>query len=171
MDQWVEPAVAQIARQQRRAGGAIHIVVAEDRGGLVPLDGVGDARGAGFHSGEHVRIRKEPLDRRIEEALHLLGLDAASREDTGKQFRQIVALCNGERPCRAALIEPVAPSAAANRLLDPEKQPARRLCRRRQRWHCHDGPAPIRMPEARHTGTCRLGPPYGDGGCEQQAAV
>jgi hypothetical protein len=56
-------------------------------------------------------------------------------------------------------------------LLDPEKQPARRLCRRRQRWHCHDGPAPIRMPEARHTGTCRLGPPYGDGGCEQQAAV
>ena len=58
-------------------------------------------------------------------------LDAAAGQDARQQFRHVVvALRDRQRARRAALVEPVAPGAPARRLLDAEKQAPRRDFRR-----------------------------------------
>ncbi len=56
-------------------------------------------------------------------------LDAAPGEDARQQLRHVVvALRDRERARRAALVEPVAPGAAAGRALDAEEEAPRRGC-------------------------------------------
>ena len=52
MDQRIEAGVAQEARQRRRRGRAVDVVVAEDRDGLAAHDRIGDARRGGRHVGQ-----------------------------------------------------------------------------------------------------------------------
>ena len=118
-------AVAQEARQQRRGGRAVDVVVAEDRDLLAAHHGVGEALRRLLHRGDGVRIGHQPPHRRIEERLDLVGLDAAAGQDARQQLRNIVPLRDGQRARRRALVEPVPPRPAANRALDAEEQPRR----------------------------------------------
>ena len=63
---------------------------------------------------------------RIEEALDLVGLDAAPGEHARQQLRQAVPLRDRQRARGAALVEPVAPGAAADGALDAEEERALR---------------------------------------------
>ena len=127
MDVGLDPARAQEAREQRRSRRPVDVIVAEDGDALRTHDGVRDADRRVRHRLDHVRIRHQPPDAGIEIRRDLVGLDAAPGENAGKQFRNILALRDGERARRAALIEPVAPGAAAHGTFDVEKQASRRL--------------------------------------------
>ena len=77
-----------------------------------------------------VGIRHQRPHGRIEEACHRIHVDAAAGENARQQFRHIiVTLRDRERARRAALVQPVAPGAAAGRPLDAEKEAPRRACR------------------------------------------
>ena len=113
---------AQEARQQRRRGRAIDVVVAEDRDLLAAQHRVGQALRRLLHRGDGVRIGHQPPHRRIEERLDLVDLDAAAGQDARQQLRHVVPLRDRERARRRPLVEPVAPGPAADRTLDVEKQ-------------------------------------------------
>ncbi len=121
MNDRIEAAMAQEPRQHRRRAGAVNIIVAENRDLLAARDSLGQARGGRRHVGEHARIGHQQPHGRVEKTDRLLHLDPAARQDAGQQFRQFVPLHDGERPCRAALVEAVAPGAAGRGLLDPEE--------------------------------------------------
>ncbi len=122
MHEGIESARAQEQREQRGGRGAVHVVIAEDRDALAALHRIGDALGRGRHRIEHIRIRHQPLDGGIEEAFDLVDLDVSPGKDARQQFRQIVPLRDRKRARGAALVEPVAPGAAADRAFDAEKQ-------------------------------------------------
>ena len=136
----IEPAVPQITRQQRRGGGAVDVVIAEDRDAFSPRVTASAMRAAAAcHVGERVRVRHQPLDGRIEKGLDLVGLDAAAGQHARQQFGQAVPLRDGERARTAALVEPVAPGAPGRRALDAEEEalgglstPLRGRCRHRR---------------------------------------
>jgi hypothetical protein len=69
-----------------------------------------------------MRIGQQAADGRIEERLDLVGLDAPSRQDTGQQFGETMALRHrqGDRP--SAGVQPVAPGASRGRLRHPKKE-------------------------------------------------
>ena len=74
-----------------------------------------------------MRVGHQRPHGRIEEARHVLDRDAAPGQDARQEFRHVVvALRDGERLRGAALVEPVAPGAAARRVFDAEKQAPRR---------------------------------------------
>ncbi len=107
----LDAATTQETRQHGGGCRAVHIVVAENRDALAAHNSVGDARGRFRHGGEHVRIGHRALDRRIEKGVDRVGLDIAAGEDARQQFGDLMALRDRQRPRRAALVEPVAPSA------------------------------------------------------------
>jgi hypothetical protein len=65
----------------------------------------------------------------IEEALDVVGLDAAAGQNARQQLRHTLPLHDRQRARGAALVEPVAPGTAADRALDAEEQARRRLRR------------------------------------------
>ena len=98
VDHRIEPAVAQEARQQRRRGRAVDVVVAEDRDLLAALDRVGDARRGLLHVGQHVSgsgISRRTVGSR--NASTVVDLDAAAGEDARQQLRHAVPLRDRER--------------------------------------------------------------------------
>ena len=117
----IEAADAEIAREQRGRRRAVDIVVAEDRDLLALLHGVGDAQRRLLHRGDAVRVGHQAAHRRIEIALDLVDLDAAAGEDARQQFGNVMTLRDGERARRRPLVETVAPHAAGQRALDAEK--------------------------------------------------
>ena len=133
MDDRIEAASAQEAREQRGSRRAIDIIIAEDRDAFGTHDRVGKPRSRFRHGGDDVRVGHQPPHGRIEKALDLVGLNAAPGEDARKQFGNIVGLRNRESARGTALVEPVAPGAAARRTLDVEKEPRSRF------WHCCQG--------------------------------
>ena len=133
------------ARQQRRRGRAIDVVVAEDRDLLAAQHGVGEALRRLLHRGDGVRVGHQPPHRRIEERLDLVDLDAAAGQDARQQLRHIVPLRDRQRARRRPLVEPVPPGPAADRTLDVEKQ-ARGCLRRQRQSDRHDNPHPNRRP-------------------------
>ena len=135
VDQRLDAALAQKARQQRRRCRAIDVVVAEDRDALAAHDGVGEARRRLRHAGEHVRVGHRALDGRIEKGLDRIDLDIAAGENARQQFGQVVALRDRQRPRRAALVEPVAPSAAGRRVFDAEEKAIVCIAARLSRTH------------------------------------
>ena len=56
VDQRIEAAAAQEQAEQGGRGGAVDIVIAEDRDRLAAHRGVGNARGRRLHCGEHIRV-------------------------------------------------------------------------------------------------------------------
>ena len=68
--------------------------------------------------------RAWPLDARIEKRVDRVGLDIAAGNDAREQFGDLVALRDRQRARRAALVEPVAPSAAGRRIFDAEEEAA-----------------------------------------------
>ena len=139
MHQRIEPAVAQIAREQRRRSGAVHVVVAEDGDALLARDRPRQPRGGSRHVGQPLRVRHQPLDAGIEIGLDRLRLDAAAGEHPRQQFRHAGALRNAKRARLPARIQSVAPGAPARGLLHAEEKPLRCVQRRcRQSRHlCH----------------------------------
>ena len=125
MNQRVEPAMAQVPRQQRRRGGAVDIVIAEDRDLLAPDRGLRDALGGGFHLGHGVGIGHQFADGRIEKILDRVEFDVAAGQHPRQHFRQLIALRDRQRPRRAPRIEPVAPQFSGRRARDAEKRRGR----------------------------------------------
>ena len=122
VDQRIEPAMAQMPGQQRRRGRAVDVVVAEDRDLLAAHGGVRDALGRRLHLRHGVGIGHQLADGRIEIILDRIDLDVAPGQHPRQHFRQLIALHDGERPRRAARIEPVAPQLSGRRTRDAEKR-------------------------------------------------
>ena len=138
VDQRIQSAMPQIARKQGRRGCAVHVVIAENRDVFAALDRVGQPRRRRLHGGERMRIGHQVAHRRIEIALDLVHLDPAAGKDARQQFGRAVTLRDGERPRGGALVQAVAPGAAADGLLDAEEQARRRLRRYGQSGHACD---------------------------------
>ena len=93
-------------------------------------DAVRQPHGGGPHVGQRVGIRHQRAHRRIEKACDRVHLDPAPGENAREKLGHVVvALRDRERAGRAALIEPIAPRAAAHRSLDAEKGAPGRGCR------------------------------------------
>ena len=122
MDQRIEPAMAQMPGQQRRRGGAVDVVVAEDRDLLAARRRVRDALGGGFHLRHGVGIGHQFADGRIEKILDRVDLDIAPRQHPRQHFRQLIALRDRQRPRRAPRIEPVAPQLSGRGMRHAEKR-------------------------------------------------
>ncbi len=80
----IEPAVPQIAGEQRRSGGAVYVVIAENCDALAVDNGLREARARRFHIGELMRVGHQAFDAGIEIGRDLIRLDAA----TGEHARQ-----------------------------------------------------------------------------------
>ncbi len=121
VEERIEPGGAQHAHEERGRGGAVDVVIAEDRDPLLALDGVGEARGGAVHVGERRGIGHQAADARIEKILDRVERNAAAGDDARENLRQAVALADGER--RLALARPaaVAPDAPGHRARDAQK--------------------------------------------------
>ena len=120
----IEPAVAQEAREHRRRGRAVDVVVAEDRDRLAALDGVGEARRRRRHAGERVGIGHQARARSDRERPPTSSASTPRPASTrASSSGSAVALRDRERARVRALVEPVAPGAA--------RSPS---ARRRERW-------------------------------------
>ena len=122
MNQRIEPAMAQVPRQQRRRGGAVDIVIAEDRHLLAARGRLRDAFGGGFHLRHGVGIGHQFADGRIEKILDRVEFDIAPGQHPRQHFRQLIALRDRQRPRRPPRIEPVAPQLSGRRTRDAEKR-------------------------------------------------
>ena len=100
----IEPALTQVAAQQRRRRRAIDVVIAEDRDAFLADHRVGETGRRRLHVGEHMRIWHQPLDGGIEIRLRLVGLDTPARQHPRQQFRQSEPLRDGERAGHAAFV-------------------------------------------------------------------
>ena len=107
---------AQQQHQQRRAGRAVDVIIAEDGDGLACLDRVGEPLGALVHVLEAGRVGEEIADRRLAVAGEVVALDPAGEQ-------QLVDQRVGRQPGLAR--PPPAPRLAADRPLDIR---ARRSC-------------------------------------------
>ncbi len=121
MEQRIEAAAAQEAREQRRRGRAVDVIVAEDGDGLAALHRIGDPGRRHRHVGEDVRVRHQALEGRVEIAADRIRLDLAPGDDAGEQLRHPVALHDRERARIAALVEPVTPRAPGHGAFDAEE--------------------------------------------------
>ena len=113
----IEPAVAQIAREQRRGGGAVHVVIPENRYAFTVDNGMRETRRSGLHIGQRMRVGHQALDGGIEIGRDLVRLDAAPGEHARQQFRHAGALRDGERARLSALVQTIAPRAPGRRFL------------------------------------------------------
>ncbi|OIQ65454.1 hypothetical protein GALL_529860 [mine drainage metagenome] len=121
VDQRIEPAMAQMPGEQRRRGGAVDIVVAEDRDPFAARRRIRDAVGGRLHLRHRVGIGQQLANGRIEKILDRVDLDIAPRQHPRQHLRQSIALHNRERPRRAARIEPVAPQFSGRRMRHAKK--------------------------------------------------
>ena len=72
-----------------------------------------------------MRIGHRSLDGRIEERIDRVDFDIAAGKDAREQFGNIVPLRDRQRPCGAALVEPVAPRPSVRRAFDAEEEAIR----------------------------------------------
>ncbi len=117
-----QPAMPQIAPEHRRRGGAVDVVVAEDGNCFTACDCVRQPSRRYRHLRDRIGVRHQRTHRWIEEACNLVHFDPAPRKNTRQKLRNAVLLRDGQRPGRAALIEPVAPGTSACRILNAQKQ-------------------------------------------------
>ena len=86
MDDRLAAAGFQVFADQRRAAGAVDVVVAEDRDPLSPLDRAAQTVGRGRHVGQFERVRHQVAQGRIEIAFDRLRRDAAPGEHAGDEL-------------------------------------------------------------------------------------
>ena len=122
VDQGIEPAMAQMPCQKRRRGGAVDVVVAEDRNFFVSRGGVRDAFCRRFHLRHRGGIGHQFADGRIEKILDRFDPDVAPGQHPRQHLGQLMALHDRERARGAARIEPVAPQFSGRRLHNAEKR-------------------------------------------------
>ena len=118
----IEPAIAQVPGEQRRRGGAVDVVVAEDCDLLAARGRVGNAPRRRLHLRHGVGIGHQFADGRIEEVVDLVDPDVAARQHPRQHLRQLVALRDRQRARRPPCIEPVAPQFAGRRPRHAEKR-------------------------------------------------
>ncbi len=166
MKQRIEAAMAEKPHQQRHRGGAVDVVIAEDRNALASHDRSRQTLRRGRHVGDSVGVRHQPPDARIEVGLDVGDLDAPSGDDARQQLRQVVALDHRHGAGIGALVQPVMPWPPGDRALDAEKQPARWPGRRHGEGRDrHDSPPARRPCTDSSPGTAGSGghPPMGIG--------
>ena len=135
----IKAALPQIAGEQRRRGGAIDIIIAEDRDLFTAHDRIGDPRAGRRHVGQHRRIGHQILDGRIEIGLRLVGFHATACQHAGQQFGRAKALRNRGGARHAARIQPVAPGAPGRRRCNVEEVAFARQVYRQGGDICHAG--------------------------------
>ncbi len=140
VDQGIEPAMAQMPREQGGRRCAVDVIVTEDRDFLAAHGGIRDALCSDLHLRNRERIRHHLADGRIEKIRHGVELDVAPGEHARQHFRQLVALRDRKRARRPAHIEPVAPQLSRKRLLHAEKG-LRQFRGQRGRGLGHEGPS------------------------------
>ena len=140
VDQRIAAGVAQEPRQHRRRGGAVDVVVAEDR--YLSCRSIASAmRVAAFGmsvSASGSASAAAPSDRGIPRRV---GFDIASGQHARQQFGYPRGAARSRAPARRPLVEAVAPDAAAHRSAHVEKEPAQsvRQCRRTSVRPANDG--------------------------------
>ena len=115
------PAGAQVLGEERRAAGAVDVVIAEDRDGLAREYSIGEARGGVLHAAQLVRVRQEVAQLRGKEARHLVHGDAAPGEHPRQDVGHAVALRDRGRNRRrhgVAAVEPGATEGGAGHAED-----------------------------------------------------
>lgn len=115
VDQRIESAMPQVPGQQRGRGGAVDVVVAEDRDLLALRRRIRDPPCGGFHLRHGERVRHELADGRIEEVSDSIDIDTAACQHPRQQLRQLVLLHDGERLGRPTRVQPVAPELVGER--------------------------------------------------------
>ena len=98
--------------QQRRAGRAVDVIVAEDRDRLAALDRVGEPLGALVHVLEAGRVGQEVADLGIAMARQIVARDAAGEQQLVDQRVHAEAVVG---------LPPPAPRLAGHRLVDVER--------------------------------------------------
>ena len=126
MDDVVEPAGAQIFRQQGRAAGAVHVVIAEDRHFLAGKHRVRQPVRRDLHVGHHMGIRHEIAQAGVEEPLHVGDAHASSGKNPREHVRQAMGLRDGERDRTLRRIAALDPGAAEGRASDAEERAGHR---------------------------------------------
>jgi hypothetical protein len=122
MDQRLAAAGLQIFAEQRRAGRAVDVVVAENRHPLAPLDRSFQPRGRGLHFAHREGVGHQVAQGRIEMALDPLDPDPPARENPRHQFVLAGDLRDRQRPRLPSCVEPRAPRAAGQRPFDIEEE-------------------------------------------------
>ena len=115
------PARSEIFARERRAAGAVDVVVAEDRDPFAALDRMLEALCRRLHVAQAKRVRHQVAQGRIEIALHGLRLNAAPREHAREEFVLPADLRDGERAKLARAVQARAPRPAERRALDVKK--------------------------------------------------
>ena len=125
VNQGIEPAMAQVPGEQRRRGGTVDVVIAEDRDLLAARRRIRDPLRGGFHLRHGVGIGHHLADGGIEKVLDRVDRDVAPGQHPRQHLRQLVALRDRQRPCRAPRIEPVAPQFSGRGMRHAEKRRGR----------------------------------------------
>ena len=112
MDDEGSSATSQIFAEERRAAGAVDIIVAEDRDALAPLDSVRKTSCSLLHVGEPMRVGHQIAQARVQEAFGFLDGHASSRKNAAEDFRQAVGLRDRKRDRRARGIAALDPGPA-----------------------------------------------------------
>ena len=122
MDQSLAAAGLEVFAEQRRAGRAVDVVVAENRHPLAPLDRSLQPRGRGLHFAHREGVGHQVAQGRIEMALDPLDPDTPASEDPRHQFVLAGDLRDRQRPRLPRRVEPRAPGAAGQGAFDIEEE-------------------------------------------------
>lgn len=83
--------------QHRTRRCSVHVIITKDRNLLTGHNGRANALGSDVHILEHRGVRQQRLERGREIGRHILRRNAATGEHTPDDFRQPLALGNGQR--------------------------------------------------------------------------
>ena len=107
--------------EERRAAGAVDVVVAEDRDPLAALDGAGEPLRRRLHVAHDEGVGHQVAQGRIEIAVDRLRRDAPPGENPSEEFVVPADLGDGERARLARPVEPRPPRPPERRALDIEE--------------------------------------------------
>ena len=122
VDARLQPVAGQEAVKQRRRGGAIDVIVAENRDALACGDGARQPLRRLVHIGQRRWIGAQRADRRIEHIRHLVERNVARGQQAADDFREIVALSDGRAEVGLRGGKPLHPLEPARGALDAKER-------------------------------------------------
>ncbi len=125
IDDWDLAARREIIGEQGARGGAVDIIVAENRYFIAALDRSRDGFRRSRHVFEGMGIRHEALQARIEVVFRGVRTDPPARENAREDVAMPPQLGVGERARLTTRIEPIAPRPAKRGAFDAEKETIR----------------------------------------------